>query len=116
VQLPRSVHFRKQLLAQGGRKFGLSYLDHLNALPTPELLALEASSLIQNYEHSAYCIYALTIAPQDVCSRLSLTLLQYPRPCRVLGLDVNRAFMAGLATVVFSLAGSLVRLVAQGSS
>jgi hypothetical protein len=34
----------------------------------------------------------------------------YPRPCRVLGLDVNLNFMLGLAGVVASLVGTLIRL------
>jgi hypothetical protein len=47
---------------------------------------------------------------QAVCSRLSENFRLFPRPCRVLSLDVDRAFMAGLFTVVSSLIGSLARI------
>ena len=49
-------------------------------------------------------------ASQAVCSRLAETLRLYPKPCRVLGLDVNRAFMAALAGVVLSFIGTLIRI------
>ncbi len=45
LQLPRVVHFQKQLLALGGKaKASISFLDHIEALPPPDLLALEASA------------------------------------------------------------------------
>ena len=45
--MPRTSHFRKQLvLRRGGQS--PSFLDHLEAMPSPDLLALEARARVQH--------------------------------------------------------------------
>jgi hypothetical protein len=110
------AHFRKQLITPSASAKHLSVIDHIDALSPSDLMALEASvhcmrrlPLCVHVSYSAIHLPAL----QAVCSRLSKNFLNFPHPCRVLGLNVDRTFMAGLVTVVSSLIGSFLRVLAS---